>query len=582
MMNKLLGISPGFRHRCEAALTHPVTVSALVVLLLNDMLFKSLWPNPWTTGKLSDLAWVVFASPLLAFLLSLITRGNRLAQRGAFAVAYAGLPLLYAVFNTFQPVHDAILSVLLLASGKDTGSPLDPADSLVIPVGLSAAIWVWRRPLAGRSSVRMRLGLLTAAVAALASVATSEPAPSHGITFVGMSGDLTVAATSEYVRTYWISSDGGLTWISQKGDKIEHGSVVGGERRTETPRGTYRIDGTRIVRGFGGEHEIVYSAAYLREESNRWAQAHDTMEIRRIDDSPITTSLWSIAYDDLSGNVIVAMGFQGVVVGTVDGRWTRVAVGPYSPTDFSLSGKLRRLVTVQGLVAALTLSLSFGLAAVVLSERTACKDIPKIIKAYAISILSIPPAFAIAVLILNQVVAWLDGFLPIPDVPETAQWIWFSASSAVFIAMVGLGVGRAVGDRQSTVLKGLVLATATWTAILSFPVLPPNAPSTDLVMPTLEESLAVLVLPALALLLATSAQFWLLGRHWLAVVAALAGMYLLIALVLVLWVQSNLLMIVAKSSIAALLTLAALVLLGYLKRGRRCSSVDESSTGIQH
>ena len=580
-MSKLFDMSPGFRQRCESALTHPVTVSSLLVLLLNDLLLKSLWPNPWTTGKLSDLAWVIFASPLLAFLLSLITRGNRLAQRGAFAVAYVGLPLLYAVFNTFQPVHDSILSALLLASGKDTGSPLDPADSLVIPVGLSAAIWVWRRPLAGRSSMRMRLALLTAAVAALASVASTPPSPSHGITFVGVSSDLTVAALYENARTYWTSGDGGLTWLPQKGDRIERGSIVGGEKRIETPRGTYRIDDTRIVRGLGGEHKIVYSAAHLREESNRWAQAHDTMDIRGEGDSLITTSPWSIAYDDLSGNIIVAMGFQGVVVGTVDGRWTRVAVGPYSPTDFSLSGKLRRLVTVQGLVAALTLALSFGLAAVVFSEKTARKDIPKVIKAYAISMLSVPPAVVTAFLTFFWVLAWLYRFLPIPDVPE-AQWtVWVSALSALAIAMVGLGVGRAVGDRQSTVLKGLVLATATWTVILALLVLPPNAPSASLVMPTLEESMSFLVLPALALLLAVSAQYWLPGRHWLAIVAALLGMYLLIALVLVLWVQSNLLMIVAKSSIAVLLTLAALVLLGYLKRARRCSPVDRFSTGIR-
>ena len=59
-----------FRRRAGSALTHPATVTALGVLLLNDLLFKALWPHSWLTGKLSDVAWLVFALPLLAFLLS--------------------------------------------------------------------------------------------------------------------------------------------------------------------------------------------------------------------------------------------------------------------------------------------------------------------------------------------------------------------------------------------------------------------------------------------------------------------------------------------------------------------------------
>ena len=41
----LLDPNTGFRQRCASALTHPVTVVALAVLLLNDVLFKSLWPE---------------------------------------------------------------------------------------------------------------------------------------------------------------------------------------------------------------------------------------------------------------------------------------------------------------------------------------------------------------------------------------------------------------------------------------------------------------------------------------------------------------------------------------------------------
>ncbi len=83
-----------FRRRVESALTHPATVAALAVLLLNDLLLKAIWPHSWLTGKLSDLAWLIFALPLLAFPLSFAARGSLGARRLAFLAAYAGLPLL--------------------------------------------------------------------------------------------------------------------------------------------------------------------------------------------------------------------------------------------------------------------------------------------------------------------------------------------------------------------------------------------------------------------------------------------------------------------------------------------------------
>ena len=47
----------------------------------------------------------------------------------------------------------------------------------------------------------------------------------------------------------------------------------------------------------------------------------------------------AIAYEPQSGNLIVAMGREGAVVGTPDGQWTVNAVDYYGPTDFSFSAK---------------------------------------------------------------------------------------------------------------------------------------------------------------------------------------------------------------------------------------------------
>ena len=334
-----------FRRRCESALTHPATIAAICALLLNDLMFKSLWPDAWATGKMSDLAWVVFAPPLLAFLLSFATRGNARAQRAAFVTAYIGLPMLYAAFNTFEPVHDAITRGLSLASGRASGGPLDSTDSLVIPLGMAAALWVWRRPSAGSHMLRARAALLVASLASLASVASTPPETELGITCVGF------------------DDDGALV---PQGDIRAYGEDhIACEQSVETQRGIYTIEGSDVVRTIGGRKEVAYSAAYLRERGNMNLQARAT---RNLEGRQITTRPHSIAYDEWTGNVAVAMGLQGIVVGTSDGRWTQEAVGRYTPTDFSIVHKLLLLGDWELWLIAVAAALSFTALAMALAE----------------------------------------------------------------------------------------------------------------------------------------------------------------------------------------------------------------------
>ena len=210
-------MTTNFGRRCELTLTHPVTAGALVVLLLNDWVLKPVWQSDWTTGKLSDLAWVVFASPLLAFLLSRFMGSGRLRERSAFALAYLGLPILYAAFNTFQPLHDLILSGLLFVSGGEVGSPFDPTDSLVIPLGLALAGWVWHRSQTDTGSRLAQFHLLIAVIASFATVATSGCLPSPTAWHVGVRSDGAVVTPDTYSGggsdSYGrYSRDGGLTW----------------------------------------------------------------------------------------------------------------------------------------------------------------------------------------------------------------------------------------------------------------------------------------------------------------------------------------------------------------------------------
>ncbi len=360
-----------FRRRAAAALTHPATLAALAALLVNDIALKRVWPDAWATGKLSDLAWMVFAPPLLAYALSLLAGRSALARRAAFGIAYAGLPLLYAAFNTLEPVHNAILRGLALVGGSGPGAPLDPTDSAVIPFAMAAALWVWRRPPLRPEAVRTRLALLTMAVAAIATVASSPTPSLEGITNVQADEDGTARAVArrEYGSGlfHYASKDGGLTWTDV--DSFDSSEP---SQSARTPSGDYYVivetDVFRVRTGEGGR-EVVYSAAYLREGPNAWLHIRETREHGRRE---LTFEPRAIAYDGASGNVIAAMGLQGVVVIAPDGAWRAVAVGPFEPTDFSVVSKLRELGNFLFLWFAFAFAASFaslGFAPALLARR---------------------------------------------------------------------------------------------------------------------------------------------------------------------------------------------------------------------
>ena len=366
--------SASFRQRCASALMHPVTLGALGVLLVNDLVFKALWPGAWVPGKLSDLAWMMFAPPVLAFVLSFARLGSPKAQRAAFLTAYAGLPLLYVAFNTFAPVHDVVLHVLGWVGGDGPRSPLDPTDSMVIPFAMAAAIWVWRRPPLEARSIRTRLALLAVTAAALASVASSYEY-NRGIERVGRTNYGALAA--DFVGGPYQSRDGGLTWGKARQDWVALETRKLMELGEKEPSGIFSTGDIRITNNeVLSSGDVIYSFEYLQSDGNRWMQGLDKREIK---ERKITTRPLDFFYDGRSGNLILAMGLQGVVVIAPDGTATRAAVGRHSPTDFSFWSKTRTYFSSlvfggYAVYIGLAVLLAFSFASLALAASEASKS----------------------------------------------------------------------------------------------------------------------------------------------------------------------------------------------------------------
>ena len=462
--------------------------------------------------------------------------------------AYAGLPLLYTAFNTFAPVHNVILRGISFVSGGTAGSPLDATDSLVIPLAMSIAVWVWRRPTVSTERLRLHWGLLAAAVAALASVATSYPGPEYGIREVGVSPDGTIHA---YL---YESSDGGFTWAR---DNAPRGEVRWGSQSAETPAGTYTIGGPGIRLLYAdGKRELAYSTAYLAEEANMWVQEQATthLDIRKV-----TTRPYGLVYDENSGNLIAAMGIQGVLVGTPDGRWTRVAVGRYTPTDFSFSGKTGQLLSNYGFWAG-ALALALAMTGIgLLASRYRTEDVPLLLGVVLATLALL--VGAPAVLVIGGSEKLLEGIL-------TGALVALVGLSPLLLVAALIAGGIALGNlppesrvRQSL---GLMMAIPSLMASAALVLLFGDSDAVAFSYYGLRE-IAVGV-PAFVMGFAVMAVSWRQLRHWRVLVPAFLGMNTLVVFTFMLWLHLDMTLSLAKLSAIVLTALAAMVLAAYMKR----------------
>ena len=538
-MTMMLIDSENFRRRCASALTHPVTLAALVALLVNDGLFKSLWPDSWVTGKLSDLAWVVFASPLLAFVLSLFLCRRLFGRRATIIIAYVGLPALYTAFNTFEPVHDRILWGLSLVAGGTAGSPLTLPTRWSSHLAWVSRVWVWRRPVGRSDRLRVRLALLAAGVATFATVATSYPPPDTGIKDVGVAdnGMIVASGSNEDGPFHYRSGDGGLSWTP-----IHHATnIKWGGLDVESPRGKFMIQGSRILeRTVDGEWIVTYSAAYLQQEANVWIQDQSTTQFGTL--RSIGTNPYSITYDARSGNLAVAMGLQGILIGTSDSKWSRVAVGAYSPTDFSFAGKTFALLSNMSFwLTALSLSLSMTVISLVFALFRS---------------MNLPLGVGVT---LATLVLWM-GLPP----ALLAQGLLEGAAIAVallVVATIGLSLRLAYLSEESAVVKGFALAMASMSAIASGALL--------LEFGAVHRLFTLGPIPALFAVLFAGAAITVCWRHVAhkkAIRIGCAGMIGLLILVFLVWVQLGFGLAFAKISAFVLVAVVAVALTRYIRR----------------
>ncbi|MBZ0284695.1 MAG: hypothetical protein K8L97_28415 [Anaerolineae bacterium] len=323
------------------ALAHPISIVAVITLLFNDHWLRWNYPS-WLTGKLGDFTWLIFA-PFVAglFFAWLIPRRIRQHERIVGIVSIIVIGLWFALAKTIPLVHSLTTTAWESIIGWQGTLRMDATDLLTLPA-LLVSWWIWNR--VPNSALNLRpIGYVMFGLAIVGTLANSPPSTDFGIRCVLQNDQRLFAISLDgyYVHGIFSSNDGGLSW----------------DNELDEPKSQRGLS-CRNHLGKTGSFEFIYpSDANIRyrfqqalsiekstDGGQMWTLEYDLSEfgqdIRRhgleqrqkylgtfivINPGPFHALI-----DKPTGNLVVAMGHDGVLVRTNDGQWQWVRVGPYA------------------------------------------------------------------------------------------------------------------------------------------------------------------------------------------------------------------------------------------------------------
>ncbi|MDF2093759.1 hypothetical protein P0Y31_15520 [Knoellia sp. 3-2P3] len=308
----------------------PPTLLALAVLALNDHVLKQAAPSV-VTGKLSDVAGLVVAPPLLAVGLALL----RVPRPAGVSLVATGVG--FVLVKTTEGGVDAANALWSLL--WPTRILRDPTDLVALPALLLAA-WVagaLRRPTSpGRHSLGLALGSLALPFAVVATAATSPCYTPEGLRDVGVvRGDFSgppAGAENRLVvslsyRSVSIDADGRLGRLSgvDQARVSDLGPPLEEACSTAQPQHCWRrTPGTRepwveATTDGGTTWTTDYRMPAAELEQVR-QEGGDTC-----DDEPLPVAPRDISVLDTPRGPVVAVasGRAGLLLRDGDGTWTR-------------------------------------------------------------------------------------------------------------------------------------------------------------------------------------------------------------------------------------------------------------------
>jgi hypothetical protein len=322
-------------------LCHPLTFTAIFILLVNDHILRQVWPS-WWAGKIGDFAWLLFAPFALAVCISVVVP-TRIHKRdlliGYFAFGLVGgIFVLTNTVSSFTAWMVKTAQSLLHVHFRYTQDPTD----LIALISLLAGWKLWRS-YAHTGERRRGLGLIALSLAVTLTVANSA-APDNGIECIFIEGN-NVLANANYYGSF-TSHDGGLTWIQNSDQNLDGcTSELAGEV-------VYPDDSNHIIRYARGgpiEETVDGGNTWKHLDIPRRPSQAELAEFLRTASGNVSYSRGPLdaTVDPTSGNVIFAMGYEGIFTLQADGSWATPDVGEYGLSHFR---QLNRVSNVLALI----------------------------------------------------------------------------------------------------------------------------------------------------------------------------------------------------------------------------------------
>ena len=319
-----------------AWLVHPVTLVAVVLLAVNDHVFKARYPG-LLTGKLSDAAGLMVAPPLLALALMPF-----LPRRSAKVLACTAVTVTGAGFCAVKlsPTGAAVTSAVWSNLTGPSMILADQTDLAVLPA-LGLAWWAWtracRRPLS-RLAARRLATLIALPAATLALVATPAPRYPDAVAVTSWRGLIVIGDGNAYhqarePRSFRVSRDGQTWRFMTEAEQTEfdlvratlplqaHQSCLPGR-----PNYCYRVVPGHLRVEETSDRGATWSISWQVPDDRRGYLARHYDGMGDIEDYLASRAL---TIHPVPGGhvVIVANGRDGYARRDVSGRWERIGFG---------------------------------------------------------------------------------------------------------------------------------------------------------------------------------------------------------------------------------------------------------------
>jgi hypothetical protein len=348
------------------ALSHPLSIGAILLILINDHILRIYWPS-WWTGKLGDFAWLFFIPFALAAVIAWLIPSNWKQQEllvGVLAYAFTGG--IFTLAKTCPPFHLWLIDLLERLLGIPIGLRCDPTDLIALP-SLAASCWMWTRPIRFQHrSIQKGLMLMpAAALLTIANVAQYPPQDNKGIDCLLPHEKAFLAYDTSLIPSWddaYISEDGGYSWTATSIDEKDDCEAIVMEQLSDPSNADLRYR-------FGNEAPIIEistdgGSTWPEEFQIRAFGEVEEIIIRYAHTGPYVFQIGpqDALIDPSSGNLLLAMGFRGLLMRESNGQWKWIPVGIYRFIEETPPEYVRMLMSGQFFLAASFLFLGISTA----------------------------------------------------------------------------------------------------------------------------------------------------------------------------------------------------------------------------